>query len=87
MGNKKPEDANQVLNDFLSHDPKARYAFDSERDSPESELCRQKGKEYEECVTLKMNSRRLFAAMQKYGFFCALPSNPEKTHMECKPMP
>ncbi|KAF5358021.1 hypothetical protein D9756_001708 [Leucocoprinus leucothites] len=84
---KQPEDANKVLKEFLSLDLKARYTFDSERDSSESELCRQQGKNSEECITLKMNSKRLFEAMQQHGFFCALPSNPEKTHMECKPLP
>lgn len=79
------KDVNQELKEFVSSDPKARYTFDSERDSTESELCRQ-GKGYEECVTLKMTSKRMFEAMQKYGYFCALPSDPTKTHMECKPL-
>ncbi|KAF7778856.1 hypothetical protein Agabi119p4_3201 [Agaricus bisporus var. burnettii] len=80
------KNANDVLKSFLSHDPKARYTFDSEKDSPESQICRQ-GPQSEECITLKMNSKQLFKAMQDHGFFCALPFNPDKTHMECKPLP
>lgn len=84
---KQPDnDASKVLKEFLSFDPKARYTFNSERDSAESELCRQQGqgKGSEECIA--MSSRQLFTAMQQQGFFCALPSNPEKLHMECKPL-
>ena len=47
-----------TLSCFLSEheqfDPKARYTFNSERDSAESELCRQQGqgKGSEECIAV-----------------------------------
>ncbi|TFK42742.1 hypothetical protein BDQ12DRAFT_732356 [Crucibulum laeve] len=81
------QDADKVLNAFLSHDPKSNYTFDSERDSPQSEICRANGRKDRDCIMLQMNSKRLFEAMQKHGFFCALPIDPERTYMECKPLP
>ncbi|PFH50058.1 hypothetical protein AMATHDRAFT_146086, partial [Amanita thiersii Skay4041] len=67
--------------------PQAHYTFDSQRGSQQSELCRVTGPRSRECITLFMHSTRLFEAMQAQGFFCALPSDPGQTHMECKPMP
>jgi len=81
----KPE---EILKTFIKRSPAARYTFDSERDAPESELCRQPdGQVSKECMMIHMNSKRLFEAMQNLGFFCALPLNPGKTHMECVPIP
>ncbi|KAG6854935.1 hypothetical protein C0991_009758 [Blastosporella zonata] len=37
-------------------------------------------------IDLQMDSKSLFSAMQDLGFFCALPIDPQRTHMECKPM-
>jgi hypothetical protein len=37
---------------FTQHDPRARYTFDSEQDSPESQVCR-KGPQSEECITVR----------------------------------
>ncbi|KIM32356.1 hypothetical protein M408DRAFT_33032, partial [Serendipita vermifera MAFF 305830] len=45
--------------------PSAKYTFDSERDAPEAELCRQpNGELSKECIVIHMNSKRLFEAMQ-----------------------
>lgn len=83
--NAKPED---ILHSFVKKAPSAKYTFDSERDAPEAELCRQpNGELSKECIVIHMNSKRLFEAMQDLGFFCALPLNPGKTHMECVPIP
>ncbi|KAG6832697.1 hypothetical protein H0H92_012269 [Tricholoma furcatifolium] len=76
----------QLLKSFIAHDPSADYTFDSEKDSRESEICRH-GTPGRHCTTLQMNSQRLFQAMQDLGFFCALPRDPKRTHMECRPMP
>ncbi|KAF8078114.1 hypothetical protein FPV67DRAFT_35489 [Lyophyllum atratum] len=82
-----PEDAKSILKAFIAHDPQAKYTFDSERNSPQSEICRKGAPEEADCITLQMNSKRLFEAMQNLGFFCALPINPERTYIECRPMP
>ncbi|KAF9458648.1 hypothetical protein BDZ94DRAFT_1313065 [Collybia nuda] len=82
-----PNDPRNILKAFISHDPTAQYNFDSERDSPQSEICRQGGPRGTECITLQMQSKRLFQAMQDHGFFCALPMDPGRTHMECRPIP
>ncbi|CAG7854010.1 SubName: Full=Uncharacterized protein {ECO:0000313/EMBL:CCA73265.1} [Serendipita indica DSM 11827] len=76
------------LKAFIAKAPTAKYTFDSERGAPESELCRQPdGNVSKECRMIHMKSTRLFEAMQNLGFYCALPLNPGKTHMECIPMP
>lgn len=33
---------------------------------------------------LSFLATQMFSQMQKLGFFCALPMDPTKTHMECK---
>lgn len=74
------------LKAFVKVDPTARYTFDSERDVPESEICRE-GKESRKCIKLHMYSTQMFQAMQDQGFYCALPMDPGRTHIECIPMP
>ncbi|KAK2467042.1 hypothetical protein APHAL10511_001300 [Amanita phalloides] len=75
------------LRDFISQDPQANYTFDSERGSSKSELCRETGPRSRECITLQMQSTRLFQAMQAQNFFCALPMEPGRTYLQCKPLP
>ncbi|KAF9001918.1 hypothetical protein BDQ17DRAFT_1357719 [Cyathus striatus] len=84
MGN--TVDAETVLKTFISHEPNAHYTFDSERDSPQSIICRETGN-VRDCITLQMDSKRMFEAMQEQGFFCKLPIDPARTYIECKPMP
>jgi len=75
-----------ILKAFIKHDPNGHYTFDSERDSPQSELCREGGSKGRDCITIQMNSKRLFEAMQELGFFCALPMDPSRTDIKCKPL-
>lgn len=77
----------KAFKEFISHNPESQYTFDSERGSSISELCRQNGKSNPDCITLQMNAKRLFEAMQDQGFFCSLPMDPGRTYMECKPLP
>ncbi|KAJ8581691.1 hypothetical protein M405DRAFT_751364, partial [Rhizopogon salebrosus TDB-379] len=65
----------------------AEYTFDSDRGSLQSEICREGGEKGRECITLRMHSTRLFEAMQKRGFYCALPMDPSRTHIACKKIP
>ncbi|KAG7086601.1 hypothetical protein E1B28_002546 [Marasmius oreades] len=81
------ENPDEVLKNFVSKTPNTRYTFDSERDAPVSEICRENGPQSRECIQIRMNSKRMFEAMQSLGFFCALPIDPGKTYMECKPLP
>ncbi|KAI0273796.1 hypothetical protein BC834DRAFT_966266 [Gloeopeniophorella convolvens] len=83
--NNNNNNPNDTLKDFIARNPAARYTFDSERDAPQSEICRE-GRD-RECILLQMTSKQLFAAMQENGFFCALPMDPTRTHMECTPIP
>ncbi|KAI0928837.1 hypothetical protein AcW2_004712 [Taiwanofungus camphoratus] len=82
MSSKNPEEA---LKAFISEDPDSQYTFESERDVPRSEICREGKDKGPKCITLQMHSTKMFAAMQ--GFFCALPSDPTRTHMECRRIP
>ncbi|KAJ6606518.1 hypothetical protein DFH09DRAFT_1120459 [Mycena vulgaris] len=85
-----PPNADAVLKAFIARAPAARYTFDSERDAPQSEICRRPSSgdaAATECIVLQMHSKRLFEAMQNLGFFCALPMDPTGTHMECTPIP
>ncbi|KAJ7632201.1 hypothetical protein FB45DRAFT_1057334 [Roridomyces roridus] len=88
MAPKTTPDADSLLKAFISRDPTASYTFDSERDAPTSEICRElpNKQAQRECIAIQMHSKRLFEAMQDLDFFCALPTNPEKTYMECTPI-
>ncbi|KAJ6618347.1 hypothetical protein B0H10DRAFT_1795760 [Mycena sp. CBHHK59/15] len=81
--------ADDVLKAFIARAPQSRYTFDSERDAPQSEICRVQDdpKARAECIVLQMHSKRLFEAMQNLGFFCAMPMDPQRTYMECTPIP
>ncbi|KAJ7197179.1 hypothetical protein GGX14DRAFT_471720 [Mycena pura] len=80
-------DADDVLKSFIARASSSRYTFSSERDAPQSEICREDAQNTRECLVLQMHSKRLFEAMQNLGFFCALPMDPERTHMECNRIP
>ncbi|OCH95488.1 hypothetical protein OBBRIDRAFT_534396 [Obba rivulosa] len=80
----KPEDAVKA---FISQDPNSPYTFDSERGAEHSKLCRESKDNGRECIELQMQATKLFQAMQAQGFFCALPSDPSRTYMECKRIP
>ncbi|KAI0341848.1 hypothetical protein BDW22DRAFT_1429943 [Trametopsis cervina] len=82
--NIKPEKA---LATFIAEDPNSKYTFDSERDAPRSELCREGDKLSRKCLMLQMHSTRMFQAMQDQGFFCALPQDPSHTYIACERIP
>ncbi|TFL07707.1 hypothetical protein BDV98DRAFT_520829 [Pterulicium gracile] len=85
--NQPKKETKEALRNFIAVNPSVVYTFDSERDAPESEICREQGPKGRECMILQMQSKQLFEAMQNHGFFCALPMDPSRTHMECKPIP
>jgi len=84
MPSKNSEDD---LKSFISEDPDSRYTFDSERGARQSEICREGKEKGRKCIMLAMHSTEMFAAMQAQGFFCALPMDPTRTHMECRRIP
>jgi len=81
--------ADKQLKDFVKQHPSSKYTFDSQRGASESEICREVGKpgSGRECITVKMESKRMFTSMQELGFFCLLPQQVGKTHIECTPLP
>ncbi|KAL1947715.1 hypothetical protein VTO73DRAFT_13439 [Trametes versicolor] len=82
-----PAQPQQKLKDFIAEDPNSTYTFDGERDAPRSEICREGKEKGRKCIEMEMYSTKLFQAMQEQGFFCALPMDPTRTHMECKRIP
>ncbi|GBE82356.1 hypothetical protein BKA93DRAFT_724475 [Sparassis latifolia] len=84
MPAKNPEDE---LKAFIAEDPDSRYTFHSERDASQSEICREGKDKERKCIMLEMYSTKMFEAMQAQGFFCALPMDPSRTHMECRRIP
>jgi len=86
---KQPKDSQikAALKEFIKDDPLSQYTFDSERGSSESELCREDTPNGRECIKLRMDAKKLFEAMQDQGFFCSLPMDPERTYMQCRPIP
>ncbi|KIY66125.1 hypothetical protein CYLTODRAFT_455688 [Cylindrobasidium torrendii FP15055 ss-10] len=73
-----------ALEDFVNTSPKSVYRFSAPRDTPPSKICRD-GKDGEDCKTIELTGKEMFTTMQSMGFFCALPLDPSKTYMECKP--
>ncbi|KAI0646931.1 hypothetical protein C8Q79DRAFT_595412 [Trametes meyenii] len=77
----------QALKEFIAEDPNSVYTFDGERGAPRSQLCREGKEKSRKCIEMEMYSTQLFQAMQDQGFYCALPMDPARTHMECKRIP
>ncbi|KAM3582083.1 hypothetical protein VKS41_005513 [Umbelopsis sp. WA50703] len=77
---KQSENEIQRLDQFVQQAPAAYYNIDQDK----QRICRQLPNGQEKCVELNLEATQMFSQMQKLGFFCALPMDPKKTHMECK---
>ncbi|EIE88174.1 hypothetical protein G6F46_009980 [Rhizopus delemar] len=77
MSNKEEIDR---LDSFVKEAPGNEYTIDQK----EQELCRQNLNGQGECIKLNLEYTQMFSEMQNLGFFCALPMDPTKTHMECR---
>ncbi|KAL7424183.1 hypothetical protein Q5752_001769 [Cryptotrichosporon argae] len=86
--NAAPAAQHKRVADFVQEAPNARYVFDSrrEKEGEDVQLCRQTP-EGVSCIKLAMQSAALFKSMQTIGFYCALPAEPTRTHMECNRLP
>jgi len=71
------------------HSPTSKYTFDSEKGASESTICREPSSPgaRNDCVVVRMESKRMFTRMQELGFLCLLPQNVGSTHIECTPLP
>ncbi|ODV95469.1 hypothetical protein PACTADRAFT_3168 [Pachysolen tannophilus NRRL Y-2460] len=78
-------DINEV-SEFINQEPRAVYIIDGDRDAPHSIICRDKASGGgQTCIKLQYNCIELFKAMQKFNYFCALPSNKvDATYFECR---
>ena len=83
---KQQNAAEAALTAFVEKDLNAKYTFDGERGQPQSKICRE-SRNARECIKLHMYSTRMFEIMQKRGFYCALPMDPNRTHMVCTKIP
>ncbi|KAK7693319.1 hypothetical protein QCA50_002886 [Cerrena zonata] len=81
------DDPVKTLKSFIAEDPDSRYIFDGQRNEPQTEICREGKKLSRKCIQLHMFSTQMFQTMQDQGFFCALPMDPARTHMECFRIP
>ncbi|WRT67386.1 uncharacterized protein IL334_004357 [Kwoniella shivajii] len=83
--NAPPPEQHRTVAGFVSEAPNARYFFDSRRngDAADTELCRTTPEGGRSCIKLAIASAGLFKSMQSLGFYCALPAEPTRTHMEC----
>ncbi|KAI9021531.1 hypothetical protein CLU79DRAFT_753701 [Phycomyces nitens] len=79
MSDNQPSELSR-LNAFVAKAPQDNYNIDQYK----HQLCRQLPSGQEECLKLKLEFVEMFSEMQKLGFFCALPMDPTKTHMECQ---
>ncbi|KAI9253032.1 hypothetical protein BY458DRAFT_522606 [Sporodiniella umbellata] len=68
------------LSEFVKQAPGGEYTIDQK----EQELCRQGSQGQSECIKLNLEYTQMFSEMQSLGFFCALPMDPSKIHMECR---
>ncbi|WWD15620.1 hypothetical protein CI109_100042 [Kwoniella shandongensis] len=87
--NAPPPEQHKRVADFVNESPNARYVFDSRRngDKAETELCRVTPQGGMSCIKVAVQSAALFKSMQGLGFYCALPAEPTRTHMECNRIP
>ncbi|WVR05430.1 hypothetical protein IAU60_002445 [Kwoniella sp. DSM 27419] len=89
MANAPPPEQHKTVAGFVQEAPNARYTFDSRRnaDAEDTELCRITPQGGKSCIKLAIASAALFKSMQSLGFYCALPAEPTRTHMECTRIP
>ncbi|PWN22380.1 hypothetical protein BCV69DRAFT_281382 [Microstroma glucosiphilum] len=64
-----------------------RFTFDGNRGEQQAKLCRILPDGRQQCMDVALESKDLFAAMQSLNFFCQLPQDPAKTHINCEPIP
>ncbi|TYJ56707.1 hypothetical protein B9479_002638 [Cryptococcus floricola] len=87
--NAPPPEQYRTVAQFVSESPAGTYIFDSRKndDKADTELCRLNPNGGRSCVKVAMHSAALFKSMQALGFYCALPAEPTRTHMECNHLP
>ncbi|GAA5919535.1 hypothetical protein JCM21900_000878 [Sporobolomyces salmonicolor] len=79
-------DEAQPVTSFVATAPNATYTIDErEKGAKTVELCRVggEGARGKECREIAQEVTKVFALMQKQGFFCQLPFDPTHTEIEC----
>ncbi|BGP37059.1 hypothetical protein JCM10450v2_000968 [Rhodotorula kratochvilovae] len=81
-----PDSAASQAMTLLGAAPNATYHIvERVKGDPSVELCRVggEGARGRECVQIAQDVTKVFAFMQKQGFFCQLPFDPTHTEIEC----
>ncbi|KAJ1034796.1 hypothetical protein NDA13_001050 [Ustilago tritici] len=58
-----------------------------ERGSGRSQLCAKLPDGRMSCTEIALEAKSLFSTMQSLDFFCTLPHDPAKTHINCQRIP
>ncbi|SPO40722.1 uncharacterized protein PSFLO_06204 [Pseudozyma flocculosa] len=79
--------AHRDVKSFVQTHPSSKFTLDGERGSGKSVLCAKQANGQLTCTEIALEARHLFSTMQSLNFFCALPQDPAKTHINCEPIP
>ncbi|TKY89683.1 hypothetical protein EX895_001468 [Sporisorium graminicola] len=79
--------AHEHTRQFVQQTGAATFTLDGERGSGKSQLCAQQSDGRFTCVEIALEAKSLFSTMQSLNFFCTLPQDPSKTHINCQRIP
>ncbi|ODQ79176.1 hypothetical protein BABINDRAFT_51133 [Babjeviella inositovora NRRL Y-12698] len=73
-----------TVEQFVKQQPLAMYTIDGLQNQAESTICRANANGGQTCLKLGYSAVDLFNEMQKFEYFCSLPSEVKATHFECR---
>ncbi|KIS67977.1 uncharacterized protein UMAG_11053 [Mycosarcoma maydis] len=79
--------AHETTRQFVQQTGAAIFTLDGERGSGRSQLCAQQSDGRLTCTEIALEAKSLFSTMQSLNFFCTLPQDPSKTHINCQRIP
>ncbi|PWY97498.1 hypothetical protein BCV70DRAFT_219387 [Testicularia cyperi] len=79
--------AHESTRRFVEQSNAGIFTLDGERGSGKSQLCAKQADGRFNCVEIALEAKSLFTTMQSLNFFCTLPQDPTKTHINCQRIP
>ncbi|KAJ1024941.1 hypothetical protein NDA18_004227 [Ustilago nuda] len=79
--------AHEQTRQFVQQTGAAIFTLDGERGSGRSQLCAKLPDGRMNCTEIALEAKSLFSTMQSLDFFCTLPHDPAKTHINCQRIP
>ncbi|KAN0061450.1 hypothetical protein ACQY0O_006297 [Thecaphora frezii] len=79
--------AHNHVRSFVHNSAASTFVLDGERGSGKSVLCAKEANGRLNCTEIALEARHLFSTMQSLDFFCTLPQDPAKTHINCEKIP